>query len=55
MTNGCPRVSHSLFSVNNHLYTVTADGLRFLVMVPVTDPAQNRIAVIVNWATALKH
>jgi Tol biopolymer transport system component/predicted Ser/Thr protein kinase len=50
-----PRLSQSLSSVNNHLYMVTADGQRFLVMAPVTDPAQDRIAVIVNWAAALKH
>jgi len=50
-----PRLSQSLGSVNNHLYTVTADGQRFLVMAPVTDPAQDRIAVIVNWGAALKY
>lgn len=50
-----PKVSQSVLSANNRLYTVTADGQRFLVMAPVTDPAQNRIAVIVNWAAALKH
>jgi Tol biopolymer transport system component len=49
-----PRQSQSIGSVNNRLYAVTADGQRFLVMAPVIDPAQNRIAVILNWSAGLK-
>ena len=49
-----PRQSRAIGSINNHLCAVTADGQRFLVMAPVTDPAQNRIAVILNWTAGLK-
>jgi len=49
-----PRQSQAIGSINNRLYSVTADGQRFLVMAPVTDPAQNRIAVILNWTAGLK-
>jgi dipeptidyl aminopeptidase/acylaminoacyl peptidase len=35
-------------------YAVSADGQRFLFSLPIENPANKRIAVVVNWAAHLK-
>jgi len=37
----------------NPEYDVAADG-RFLVTVPLSEPQDNSIAVIINWSTTIK-
>jgi hypothetical protein len=35
-------------------YAVSADGQRFLFALPIENPADNRIAVVINWAAKSK-
>ena len=35
-------------------YAVTADGQRFLVLVPVGDASSSPITVVLNWTAGLK-
>jgi len=35
-------------------YAVSADGQRFLVVMPVAEPAANTITVVLDWTARLK-
>ena len=38
----------------NRQYAPTADGQRFLIVMPVPEPAANAITVVLNWTAGSK-
>ena len=43
----------SVAGFENRQYAVTADGQRFLVVMPVPEPAANTITVVLDWTAGL--
>jgi hypothetical protein len=49
---GGDRAAHSNYERNS--WTVTRDGQRFLLMVPIDEANTRSIQVVQNWASSLK-